>query len=437
VIPESPELMAMRRALAQALRAMNSSFPEAGELAVPAGQEVAAGLVAAVGAELAGGLAGPLLYLAFLSTPQAQAVPGEWREQLHQQLAMFLHGWAATMERRELLRLLGWVATTVAASPVVGNLDPDEQERLVRALVSPSRVDTGVIDHIETMLRHCKRQEDVLGPHAVLQTVLAQRELVRSLLAECPAELHSRLLSVYSSMSNSIGRYFFELDDTASAMRYCEQARVAAQEARNTESAVFALCEMSCFASRQGKAHAGIDFAAAAQSLAGKVDDVLLQVCVAERAASAYAVDGQYQESMAEFDRAMAGLALPAGRRSPESPAYWFDEGLIASRQSESLLQLGRSAEAAASAERGLRLFGDSNPGGLAYCTVRLGTARLLCGEVDEAARVIGAGARLATKYRSARLTKEVRAARSRLQPWRETPAVRTLDEQLAASGLA
>jgi len=55
---------------------------------------------------------------------------------------------------------------------------------------------------------------------------------------------------------------------------------------------------------------------------------------------------------------------------------------------------------------------------------------------VGEAARVIGEGALLATKNRSARLAGEVKAARSRMQPWRDTPEVRELDERLRECGL-
>ncbi len=422
------------QAQAQALRAAtSSSSTEAGAgspgLVVPTGQEVLSGLVAAVGADLAGSLAGPLLYLALLSTP-SQAVSIECREQLR----TFLREWAHTMQRRENLRLLGWVATAVAAFQI-SSLDSDEQERLVKVVAAPSRVDEKSIDHIETVLEHCKRLEDAFGPLAVLYTVLAQREFVDSLLDECPDEHRSRLLSVYSSMSSSIGFYFFDLDDVASAMHYCDQAREAAQDAHDTELAIYALCNMSYFSSWQGKAHAGIDFAAAARSLAGGSDDVLLQACVAERAASAYAIGGQYRESMAEFDRALDGLALPTGRRPPKSPAYWYHEGLLASQQSDCLLRLGKSAEAVASAERGLQLFDSSFVGSLAFCTLRLGTGRLLSGEVEEAARVIGEGALLATKSRSARLASELGAARRRLQPWRDTPAVRTLDEQLIGMG--
>ena len=265
--------------------------------------------------------------------------------------------------------------------------------------------------------------------------MLAQRELVNYLLDECPGELRSRLLSVYSSMSISVGYYFFDLNDAASAMYYCDQARAAAQEARNTGLAVYALCNMSYFASWQGKAHAGLDFAAAAQSLAGKTDDALWQVFAAERMGIAYAVDGQCKECMTEFDRMQVGLAASVGRMPSESPVYWYHEGLIDSQKSYFLLRLGKSREATVSANKGLQLFDNSIVGDLAVCTLRLATACLQSGEVEEAARVLGDGAVLVTRNRSVRLTKEVQAVRGRMEPWRETQAVRELDERLVGMG--
>jgi hypothetical protein len=307
---------------------------------------------------------------------------------------------------------------------------------LSKVVAQPSRVDEQSIDHIETILADCKRQEDTFGPYAVLYTVIAQREWVDSLLDECSDEFRPRLLSLYSSMSTSIGSYLFDLDDVASAMHYCEQGRTAAQEARNTELAIYTLCTMSFFASWQGKAHAGIDLAAAAQSLATKTDDHLLRACTDTEFGLAYAVDGQYKECMTEFDRALAGLALPVGQRSPESPVYWLHEGLVASHQSDCLIRLGKPVEATAPAERGLQLLDSSFVRNIALCNLSLGTARLLCGEVEEAARLTGEGALLATKHRSARLTSEVKATRGRLQPWKNTAAVRELDERLVTYGM-
>jgi DNA-binding XRE family transcriptional regulator len=399
------------------------------QLAISTAHAILAGFVKVTGVELAEGLGALLASLACVSDV-TETIPAEWEDRLRDQLTSVLGEWAHTMNRRELLRLLRWAATIVAAAPV-SNLDPDEQQRLATAIALPSRVDERVIDHIEVMLLHCKRQEDVLGPQAVLQTVLAQRELVNSLLVECRDSLRPRLLSVYSNMSCSIGTYFFDLDDAASAMYYGDQARAAAQEARNTELAIYALCNRSFFASWNGKTHAGIDFAAAAQSLASKTDDVLLQAYAAERVASAYGFDGQRTECMTAFDQALSGVAVPAGQQSPESPVYWVNEGFIASKQSECLLRLGNPADAAVSAQRALQLVDPSFIHGLAYCTLRLGTARLLSGDIEEAARVIGEGALLAARIRSTRLTREVRTARGRLEPWKDTPVVRELDERL------
>jgi len=409
-------------------------FADFRRLVMSSGQELMAGMVLPSGVELAEVLATPLDYLTFLSVA-ARVVPGEQGDHIYDQLTKFLRQWADTVNRRELLQLFGWAATSVVTSPATSGLDDGEQERLAQAIVTPSRVDERVIDHIHTMLQHCQRQEDALGPRVVLHTVLAQRQLVRALLDGCPGALRSHLLSVYSSISSSAGFYCFDLDDVDSAMRYCDQARAAAQEARNTDLATYALCNMSYFASWQGKAHAGIDFAAAAQSLVRQTDDILLRVCTAERTATAHAIDGQYTACMREFDRAQTGFGSSAGQGSPASPAYWYHEGLIASQQSDCLLRLGKPVEAAVSASTGLRLFDNSFVGSQAFCTLRLGTARLQSGEVEEAARIISDGALLATQNRSIRLTKEVQTTRARMRPWQDSQAARTLDEQLVGWG--
>jgi DNA-binding XRE family transcriptional regulator len=149
-------------------------------LAVSTAQAILAGFVKATGVEPTEGLVEPLASLALLSSI-TQIILGEWEDRLSEQLKSVLGEWIHTVNRRELLRLLRWAATTLAAAHVSG-LNTDEQERLAKAIATPRRVDGPVIDHIETMLQHCKHQEDSLGPQAVLQTVLAQRNLVDSLL---------------------------------------------------------------------------------------------------------------------------------------------------------------------------------------------------------------------------------------------------------------
>jgi hypothetical protein len=284
------------------------------------------------------------------------------------------------------------------------------------------------------MLRYCKQQDDLLGPRAVVRTVLTYRQLARHLLTECPARVRPRLLAVYSGMSSSVGDYCFDLNDLDSTGYYYGQARAAAHEARNTDLSMYALCGMSYAASSQGKAHTGIDLAVAAQSLADKTNDALLRVCAAERAGTAYAVDGQYESFATEFDRAHDYL-VSTGDVPPESPAYYYHEGLLASHRSECLLLLQKPKEAVVSAHAGLEVFNTSYVDGYALCTLHLGSSYLQAGEVEEAAQVIGSAASLATRNRQARLMKELHTARALMEPWKDMRAVRELDERLAGLG--
>jgi hypothetical protein len=151
---------------------------------------------------------------------------------------------------------------------------------------------------------------------------------------------------------------------------------------------------MSYFASWQGKTHTGIDLIAAARSLISETEDTLLEVCVAQWATIAYAIDGQYTACMAELERAQNGLAASVQQLSAESPVYFYNEGFLASK------------------------------------TLHLGNAHLQSGEIDEAARVVGDAAGLAAQTRSARLVKELRSTRARMQPWQGTQAVSVLDRQ-------
>lgn len=132
----------------------------------------------------------------------------------------------------------------------------------------------------------------------------------------------------------------------------------------------------------------------------------------------AYAIDGQYKSCMIEFDKAQEGLlSVQRGRKAPpESPAYYYHEGLLASHQSEYLLLLEKPREAAVSARTGLTVFNKSYVDGYALCALNLSNAFLQTGEIDEAARVIGSVVGLAAQNRQPRLVKELRSTRTQMQ---------------------
>jgi hypothetical protein len=357
------------------------------------------------------------------------------REVLYEGLVQVLATWADTMKRRDLLRTLAWAASAAAASPVFPGLSLDEQERVVRALGGGHRIDDAAVGHIESVLFSAMRQDDALGPQAALDTVLAQRNLVRAVLPDCPAALRPRLLSLFANMSRFAGWLCFDLDDFDSATYFYEHARTAAHEAENTELGVLTLCNLSHMATWRGQPRVGIDHAVAAVAWATQTEDRLLSAYAAERAANAYARAGDRRACLAALDSIPAVLD-DAGEQSPAtSLAYWYGRGHAAGSRARCLLLLRDPPGALAAARQAVALADPSFVRIQAFGMLHLGNAYVQSQEIDEATRIIGAAAGLAARNRSARLVDSLMQSRRHLDPWRDTAAVRDLDDRLAAHG--
>jgi hypothetical protein len=344
-------------------------------------------------------------------------VSAQQRDTAFTRLVQSLTTWAHTMKRRELLQVLGWATTAAVASPPLTMLDSEEQERVARAIAAPGRVDETVIGHIEEVLRRCLRQDDALGPQAVLNTVLGQRALVQTMLMECPSKLRPRLLSVYSDLTGFTGWLSFDLKDFGSAWYYYEQARTAAHEAHDSALGALALCKMSHLATWEQKPRVAIDHAIAAQRWAGHTDDARLRAYAADVAARAYAIDDWHtspSSCRAELEQAEAYVdqgdsdRLAPGRAPSASLVYFVTRAELLATQSRCLLQLADPVAAATKAQESLQLMDHSFVRNMAFATLYLGRAHLQNGEVEQATVSVGNAVELAVRNRSARLMDEV-----------------------------
>ncbi|MGH3695741.1 MAG: hypothetical protein ACRDRX_17415 [Pseudonocardiaceae bacterium] len=371
-------------------------------------------------------------YLGSLAVPdrEPRTTPRDWDRAYHQ-LVQFLRSWAHTMDRRDAIRLLAWAASAASVFPAPAG---DEHERVASVLSGSSRVDERTIEHIEAVLRHCMRQDKALGPQAVLSTVFAQRDLARALMPECPAALRPRMLSALSEASRQAGWLSFDLKRFDHAGYYYEDARALAHEAENTGLGAFVLCEMSYLATWRGTPRIGIDHAAAAGQWADCTDDVRLRAYTADVAARAYAADGQRHACVTALDTAHTAL-MTADDQAPSYSTY--DEAIHISIRGECHLKLGGTGRAISYAQQSLTFLDRSHAREVAMTIVDLGEAYVQCTEIDEAARLLGDAGDIVARNSSVRLIDRLVQARAGMQPWQHTAAVRTLDERLAAHGLA
>ncbi len=399
------------------------------ELVVPSDVAVWA---TAAGLQLPDTLVAMLMhYLGSLVTPDREMrnTPRD-RDQAYHQLVQFLRSWAHTMDRRDVLRLLARAGTAASVFPATVG---DEHERVASVLSRSSRVDAQTIEHIEAVLWHCRRQDHALGPQAVLTTVLAQRDLTRALVPDCPDTLQPRILSVLSEASRQAGWLSFDLKQFDHAGYYYEDARTLAHEAENTGLGAFVLCEMSHLATWQGKPRIGIDHAVAAGQWADRTDDVRLRAYTADVAARAYAAEGQRDACVSALDTAHTVLTTA----DDHAPSYTvYDEAIHISIRGGCHLEFGETDRAVSYAQQSLELLDRSRTREIAMTIVDLAEVYVHCNEIDEAAQLLGDAGNIAAGHSSCRLIGRLEQARAAMQPWQHTAAVRGLDERLAAYGL-
>jgi tetratricopeptide (TPR) repeat protein len=280
------------------------------------------------------------------------------------------------------------------------------------------------------------RQDDTLGPQAALDTVLAQRTLVRGLLPQTPAHLRDRLLSLYADLCGFAGWLSYDLGNFDSAASYYEAGRAAAHEAHNTELGALILCNMSQLATWRGQARIGIDHAVAAQGWAMQTADLPLRAYTHDVAARGYAADGNRTAALTALELAKTALAA----KDTEQPTlvYFYGTGQLASTESNCLLHLGEPAQAAAVAETAMRAIDPSFVRNLAMVSLRLGICRLQepKPDVPAAAQAIGQAVQLAAHNRSVRLVERLGRGWRQLAPWHGVAEVQDVHERMVAYGL-
>ncbi|MET7774069.1 hypothetical protein [Nocardia sp. NPDC005366] len=333
------------------------------------------------------------------------------------------------VHRRELMKAIAVI--TAAAPAITAALNTDEVERTIRAVATPRRADSAVLNNIEAMLNQARLQDDLLGPQAAIRTTLTQVDITEALLTSGPQDpLERRLKSLRSKVSTSAGWQLFDLGRVNLAEKHFEAARDAADEVGDDSAGAMALAEWSAMTEEIGKPAVAADQATAAETRANRSGDPLLRAHTAGITALAQAKAGHEGDTRRALARAEA-FDVSTPRTPAESLAYFCTAGHIARMRAKALHQIGDVTAAIEAAQESLRLHAVRDR---AASHILLGTVYIDAGDLDSGLNAIIAGVEAEAAIGSARISGQLQRARTLVHVRAPgSKAARTLDARIEA----
>ncbi|MEY9859595.1 transcriptional regulator with XRE-family HTH domain [Catenulispora sp. GAS73] len=327
-----------------------------------------------------------------------------------------------SLSRRSALLNLSSLFAVAAAAPLAGD----------KALPTPAgRVDSAMVDNTGLIVGGLRQQNAALGPSATVQTGLAMRAMMESVVKDAPAGLTSQAWVVYGDLAHLLGWMMFNMGQDDAARFYYDDARKAAYEADDYELAANILAAQAHLSMSAGDHQTAIDHAQAAEEAAKRSPSRRAKAYAADMTARVYASAGQGARSLAALERERRQMqridwAEPAAERwGFYGPAFYW------ARESECHLLLGHPVEAADAGALAQQRFNPAYLHNNAMALARRAQAQVQFGDVPAACRALAESARMATLAGSVRLTTEMSRARQQLAPYENESVVQALDVRL------
>ncbi len=337
--------------------------------------------------------------------------------------------------RREFLRL-GGVLVGAAAIGHPDSLEP--WERLARAMRHPSRTDLEAVGHLEQLTVTFENLEAQASPRTLIRPVAGHLGTISGLLEGTPPpDFRRQLLSLAAESAGLLAWLSWDVGAASrdQARAYVRTALAAAQEAGDTALGAYLVGTASVVE------HAKDEAAARLQFLEGtpygfSVDDASssTRAWLAGLEAEANALLGRTTESLRALERANLAWSRSADDYALRPRSVFFDAARMAGEQGICLARLGRTTEARAVLTSALADLDRNQHKSRPRLLIALASAHGADGDVDEACRLASEAFSSAISMAVQPNLQDVLALRRQLEPWRDTQAVRDLDERLAAA---
>lgn len=327
-----------------------------------------------------------------------------------------------SLSRRSALLNLSSLFAVAAAAPLAGD----------KVLPTPAgRVDSAMVDNTGLIVGGLRQQNAALGPSATVQTGLAMRAMMESVVKDAPAGLTGQAWVVYGDLAHLLGWMMFNMGQDEAARFYYDDARKAAYQADDYELAANILAAQAHLSMSAGDHQNAIDHAQAAEEAAKRSPSRRAKAYSADMTARVYASAGQGARSLAALERERKQMqridwAEPAAERwGFYGPAFYW------ARESECHLLLGHPVEAADAGALAQQRFNPAYLHNNAMALARRAQAQVQFGDIAAACQALAESARMATLAGSVRLTTEMDRAREQLTPYENETIVQALDVRM------
>jgi hypothetical protein len=327
-----------------------------------------------------------------------------------------------SLSRRSALLNLSSLFAVAAAAPLGAD----------KAVPSPAgRVDEAMVENTGLIVGGLRQQNAALGPSATVQTGLAMRAMMESVVKDAPVGLTGRAWVVYGDLAHLLGWMMFNMGQDELAHFYYDDARKAAYQANDYELAANILAAQAHLSVSDGDHQAAIDHAQAAEEAARRSSSRHARAYTADMTARVYASAGQGARSLAALERERKQMqridwAEPAAERwGFYGPSFYW------ARESECHLLLGHPVEAADAGALAQQRFNPAYLHNNAMALARRAQAQVQFGDVPAACQALAEAARMATLAGSQRLGTEMARAREQLVPYANEPVVQALDVRM------
>jgi transcriptional regulator with XRE-family HTH domain len=334
--------------------------------------------------------------------------------------------WDALMRRRDLFAFAGTAAATalVPGWPAAASVRPefDGQE---------------VSDTCAELTATYRRLDNLLGPNAVYGQAIDHHQRLATWLRQArDADERKKLGRLTADSGDLAGWLCFDLEQYDQA---CGLYRQAAEAARHSDDGVsrqaYLIGRISRTLSECGQHQHALMFADEAARFAGSRATPFVRSWLIVTRSYVHACLGNESACRRDIEDATELLGR-AGEEPREDYIAFYGLAHLHKWSGHALLKLGERKVTAA-AEGGHAI--DEAFKTWSKCAVResaevltaRASARLAQREIPEAARLTGQAYGIAVKTQSPRNLRHIRNLRVRLRPYRHTPAVRGLDEQL------